>query len=524
MRSGGPVALAICGCLMATAGGLSIPAAAASTAWTTDHLDAARSGNDTTDPGLGGSVSPSWTSPTLDGLIYGEPLHLNGVVYVATQRNSIYALQATDGHILWSLVGILPPVPLSEVHSETGVPNGCGNIDPLGITGTPVIDPTLGTAGILFAAAETYTVGVANSIQHRLIRVDLSSHALTTRNIDPVAPGFTDGTTRGLEQERGALNLAGGEVVVPYGGLVGDCGIYHGFAVSSLEDLTGPANTFAVDPGHTRGGIWGSSGSAVDGSGNVYVTTGNGSEPANAYDLSDGVVKLPPTMGQPSDTAHYFAPDVWSADNNADLDLASVGPILIPRTGLNPLVFATGKQNIGFLLDSGNLGGIGGQLFPPIATEATTGHVCDGLAYGGNAYANGYLYVPCREGVRALTVNTSAPSFTRAWIGPSDANGPPILAGGRVWLHGSGRLYGLNATSGAAEVTLNGVNTAYNFGSPSAGGDRLFFAAGTQVRAFAGSSALVPEAPLAILLPMGGIIVFGAGFVLYRGRRRVTPA
>jgi outer membrane protein assembly factor BamB len=258
LRSG-PVGLAICGSLVAGAGGQAIPVAAAGTSWTTDHFDAAGSGNDTTDPGLGGVVSPSWTSPTLDGLIYGEPLHLNGIVYVATQRNSIYALDATNGHILWSLVGILPPVPLSEVRSETGVANGCGNIDPLGITGTPVIDPALGAAGTLFAATETYSVGVARSIEHRLIQVDLSSHGITTRNIDPVAPGFTDGATRGLEQERGALNLAGGEVVVPYGGLVGDCGIYHGFAVSSLENLTGPANTFEVDPGHTRGGIWGAS-------------------------------------------------------------------------------------------------------------------------------------------------------------------------------------------------------------------------------------------------------------------------
>jgi hypothetical protein len=477
-------ALAVAGSLVVwSEGAPPLAVRAAGTAWTTDHLDAARSGNDISDTELAGTPVTAWTSPTVDGRIYGEPLYLNNSVYVATQRNSIYAFDALDGHLLWSLLTIVPSVPLSEVHTEVS-PASCGNIDPMGIIGTPVIDPGLGTAGTLFAVAETYSgVANSNSIEHRLLKVDLATHALTgNRNID--ASSATSGATRGLEQERGALALAAGEVVVPYGGLAGDCGPYHGFAVSALEDLSGSANTFTVDPGNTRGGIWAASGASVDASGNVYVATGNGSEPSGNYDLSDGVIKLPPTMGQPADTAHYFAPTVWFADNSGDKDLGSVTPILIPRPGpMTPLIFTTGKQNMGFLLDSANLGGIGGQLFPSVATQGSAGHVCDQDARGGNAYAGGMLYVPCLEGLRALTVNTSTPSFTRAWIGPSDANGPPILAGGRVWVHGSNRLYGLNASTGAVEVTLL-VSTPYNFGSPSAGGGSLFYPAGTSVVSF----------------------------------------
>jgi outer membrane protein assembly factor BamB len=492
-------ALMLAGGLVAALAATPIPATAAGTAWTTAHLDPARSGNDLNDTGLSGSVTPSWTSPQLDGRIYGEPLYLNGTIYVATQGNSVYAIDGNDGHVIWSAASILPPVPLSEVHAETGTSSGCGNIDPLGVTGTPVIDPSLGGAGTLFAAAETYQPGVANSIEHRLLRVDLSSHAVTSRNIDPVATGFTDGTTRGLEQARGALSLDGGEVAVPYGGLIGDCGGYHGFAVSSLEDLSGPANTFEADPGHHGGGIWAASGAAVDASGNLYVATGNGYEPSGSsnYDMSDGVIKLAATMGQPNrtNTTQFFAPDVWSSDNSADKDLGSLTPTIVPRSGQSPLIFQTGKQNIGFLLDSANLGGIGGQLFPPLATEATTGHVCDGAAKGGTSYANGLLYVPCSEGIRALSVNTSAPSFARAWQGPADAIGPPIIAGGRVWVHGSGRIYGLNASTGATEVTLNNVSTPYNFGSPSAGGDHLFFASGSSVVAFGGSAPSPPPPP-----------------------------
>jgi outer membrane protein assembly factor BamB len=466
-------------------------AGAASPAWTTDHLDPGRNGNDTGDPGLGASVTPSWTSPIVDGRIYGEPLLLNNTVYVATQKNTVYALNAGSGAMIWSLPlaqspNNLIPVPRSNVTHVAGIGSGCGNIDPLGITGTPVIDPALGSGGTLFAVAETWDGSTESTIHHELVAVDLAAHTVTHANVDPTGVGFDTAAPRALEQERGALALAGGNVVVPYGGLAGDCGGYHGFAVSLPENLSGTANAFevnaptaGVDASNRAGGIWAAVGPAVDSSGSVYLTTGNGFEPSNStYEYTDGIVKLDSTMH----VQDFFGPSVWRGDDGADKDLGSSAPLLISRVSGNPLVFATGKQSTGYLLDSGQLSSnashIGGELF--------SAHVCDQQAFGGDAYANGYVYVPCGEGLRALAVNTAAPSFARAWIGPGDATGPPIVAGGRVWLHGSGRLYGLNATTGATEVMLPGVSTPYNFGSPSAGGGRLFFAAGTSVVAFAG--------------------------------------
>jgi hypothetical protein len=233
---------------------------AAGTAWTTNHLDLARSGNDVSDPELAGTPVSFWTSPTVDGRIYGEPLYLNGVVYVATQNNSVYAFDATNGHQLWSLSLGLTPVPLGD-HNVTNsgvrsanpaIGNGCGNVDPLGVTGTPVIDPTRGTAGTLFAVAETWNGSTDASIEHQLVAIDLGTHTVAKHvNADPQGVGFNTGSTRALEQERGALALAGGHVIVPYGGLAGDCGAYHGFVVSLPEDLSGTANTFEVNAAHT---------------------------------------------------------------------------------------------------------------------------------------------------------------------------------------------------------------------------------------------------------------------------------
>jgi hypothetical protein len=443
-----------------------MPTAAAGANWTMAHLDIGRSGNDISDPAMNSNVA--WTSPTLDGRSYGEPVVLGNTVYVATLQNSLYALDLNDGHVIWSLLNIMPSVPIAAIRAATAQPSFCGNIDPMGIVGTPVIDPSRGAAGTLFAAAETWTPNDGTTIEHRLLAVDLATHAVSSTNIDPAT--HDTGSTRGLEQERGALALAGGKVVVPFGGLVGDCGNYHGAAVSVNENLTGK-NTFLVDPNSVHGGIWAAGGPSADTSGNFYVTTGNGNEQPTEYQYSDSVVKLSPTMGVLSS----FAPKEWDADNRSDLDLGSMTPILIPRAG-SPLVFATGKQHVGFLLDSANLGGIDGQLY-----RAT---VCDLAALGAAAYSAPYVYVPCGEGLRALTINTATPSFSRVWQGPGDATGPPILAAGLVWLRGDNKLYGLNPTTGATVRTLTGITTPYNFGSPSAANGHLLFAMGNRIQAW----------------------------------------
>src|SRR2546426_6314209 len=108
--------------------------------WTMYHLDTARTGF------VAGVPDPThlrslWKQP-LDGAVYAEPLVVGGQVIVATENDSLYALDASTGQVQWrTSVGI--PV------SQSDLP--CGNIDPLGITGTPVYDPQ---TGLVFAVAE----------------------------------------------------------------------------------------------------------------------------------------------------------------------------------------------------------------------------------------------------------------------------------------------------------------------------------------------------------------------------------
>src|SRR6267143_2760490 len=109
--------------------------------WPTYHKDGARTGLDTTAPALSNSVNQQLARSGLDADVYAEPLVYGTMVLVATEANTVYALDAATGNVLWSK------------NYGIAVPSGqfpCGNIDPVGVTGTPVIDTASGT--MYFAA------------------------------------------------------------------------------------------------------------------------------------------------------------------------------------------------------------------------------------------------------------------------------------------------------------------------------------------------------------------------------------
>ncbi len=94
------------------------------------------------------TATRAWTSPALDGQLYGEPLVVGGRVYVATENDTVYALSAITGAVVWS-THLGAPVPASSLP--------CGDIEPtVGITGTPVIDPSRGE---LFVVADELVGG-----------------------------------------------------------------------------------------------------------------------------------------------------------------------------------------------------------------------------------------------------------------------------------------------------------------------------------------------------------------------------
>jgi outer membrane protein assembly factor BamB len=393
--------------------------------WTTYHRDNTRAGY------LAALADPSrlaraW-SDRLDGAVYGEPLVVGDRVLVATEADSLYALELRGGRVLWhTKVG--EPVPLSRLP--------CGNIDPLGITGTPVYDPA---TGLVFAVAEV------SGPAHLLVGVDVrDGRVRVRRSADP--PGM-----RPLaHQQRAALALSQGRVYVAYGGLLGDCGDYHGEVVASRTDGRGPLAAYQV-PTSREGGIWGASGPAVDGRGRLYVSVGNGAATGGAWDHSDSVLRLAPELR----LEDGFAPSSWPEDNAADADLGSMGPLLLP----GGLVFAAGKSGAGYLLRADRLGGVGGQLLEQ--------PVC--AAFGGAAAAGSVPYVPCTDGLRQLRVGPGA-RLRAGWRAPSAVSGSPVVGGHTVYsLDPGGTLYALDADRGTVRASAP-VGETSRFATPTLAG------------------------------------------------------
>lgn len=426
--------------------------------WPVYHLDSSHTGNDTAEPAAT-TVTNRWNT-AVNGDVYAEPLVVGNAVLVATEQNGVYALDATTGAVLWSDTALGAPV------SQSSLP--CGNINPVGITGTPVVDTV---AQVMYVTATL----AQPSIHYELYALHTTDgtiwwhRTIQPANFNPIYFG-----------QRGALALANGRVYIPFGGRSGDCGTYAGTVVGVPANGQGSPVTFALTVGH-MGGIWASGGLAVDGSGNVIAAVGNTSCGSGCFDYGESVLKLSPSMG----LLDYWAPTNYASLNAGDTDIGSVGPALLP----NNLVFQVGKAGVGYLLNEGNLGHISNA---PFSAQACPGLTSD-AAFGGTAWAAPYIYVPCRTKLVALNVNTSAPSFSVAWQGPAVSfAGPPVLAGGVVWtIDPAGRLYGLDPTTGTQRYSI-AIAPADHFATPSAGLGRLFVPTGNTVRAF--KLAPAPEA------------------------------
>ena len=400
-----------------------------STDWTTYHNDNSRSGYlaNMSDPS---KLSTAWNKQ-LDGAVYAEPLIVGSHLLVVTENNSFYALDSKTGQVQWH-TNVGTPQP------QSGLP--CGNIDPLGITGTPVYDPQ---TNLVFAVAET--TGPA----HILVGVDINTGQIKVRrSVD------MQGMDIKVHQQRAALALSNGMVYIAYGGLDGDCGDYIGRVVASRTDGNGPLLTYQV-PTAREGGIWAVSGPAINSQGQVFVAVGNGAATSGNWDHSDSVLRLSPTL----QLQDGFAPSSWQQENASDADLGSMGPLLLP----NGFVYADGKSGTGYVLRATNLGSVGGQ--------AQSANVCH--AYGGSAAMGSTIIVPCTEGIRQIQIGTSG-SITTGWQAAQNITGSPVIGGHTVYsLDPSGTLYALNIDTGAVRTSVS-VPATPRFNTPTLSANMVY--------------------------------------------------
>ena len=291
----------------------------------------------------------------ISGHLYAQPLYWrvpgtnSAMLLVATEENVVYAIDAQSGREIWRRA-LGKSIPRSSL--------SCGNINPLGITGTPVIDDDA-QAIFLDSAIEN------ESGQHHLVfglalkdgsilqgwPVDVAQ-ALSRQRIDFVARD---------QNQRGALAILDGTVYVPFGGHFGDCGEYHGVVVGiSLSD---PRKVSSWATRARGGGIWAPAGLSTDGK-SLFAATGNTIGTAKWGD-GEAVIRLAPDLRHSTDNRDFFAPEDWHALDARDADLGGTNPLPLDvptSTASQNLIIALGKDGKAYLLDRNNLGGIGGAL------------------------------------------------------------------------------------------------------------------------------------------------------------------
>ena len=257
----------------------------------------------------------------------------------------------------------------------------CGNIDPLGITGTPVIDET--TQAVYLDAM----VGDASGAHHRVFALSLKDGApLPGWPIDVAEALAARGqhfNTR-FQNQRGALAILDGRVYVPYGGHYGDCGDYHGWVLGIR--LRDPRDIVSWSTRGRGGGIWAPGGISSDGRA-LFVATGN-TIGASTWSDGEAVFRLMPDLRHEERPQDFFAPSDWQALDERDADLGGSNPLPLdmPSTGGSQGACPGARQGCARLSSRrNNLGGIGGSLASetvstrPIRTAPAAYPAADGV-------------------------------------------------------------------------------------------------------------------------------------------------
>src|SRR5580658_2640145 len=423
----------------------------------THHNDLSRDGANTQEYGLTSSTVNATTfgklfSCAVDGAIFTQPLwvpsfSINGgihnVIFVATQHDTVFAFDADANPCVqyWQGSGSLGEVNLldalhggtagetSVYWNDVGCQCGVGDIYPeVGVTGTPVIDPTSNTI-YLVSTSQNSSRG---TFYQRLHALDLASgdeKFSAPMNIAASVPGSGDGGSTvvfsaQMENQRPGLALAEETVYVGWSAHE-DAPPWHGwligFAATNVQQQVAVFNT---SPNGGAGGIWAGGGApAVDSDGNIYISTGNGVFDANKTtmpdnDYGDSILKLFPVNGSTSNGENlnlvdWFTPDDQSYLANNDVDLGSGDAVLLPDQISGPvlhLLVGIGKQGIVYLIDRDDMG-----HFQPTSNQVVQNFTGSPSGfYGTPAFWRNGLYFAGTDYLKLFSFDPSTGQFDTA--------------------------------------------------------------------------------------------------------------
>jgi hypothetical protein len=406
----------------------------------------------------------------VDGYVYAEPLYVSGLniaggihnaVFIATEHDSVYAMDADHNRQLWnaSLIDTAHGAAAGATPASNTDIGNSSIVPEIGITSTPVID----------LATKTIYV-VAKSKENGAFIERLHALDLTTGQEQPSSPVVISGSVHGtgvgsvngviafqplFQLSRASLLLLNGQVYIGYASY-GDSGPYHGWVFSYDATTLQRTGIYNTSPGGSQGGIWeGGAGLAADtviDGGRIFLTTGNGTFNANppysaSQDFGDSVVALTPSNGslQVSDAWTPFDQD---ALNNTDGDQGSTGVLLLPdQPGphVHELI-QVGKNGRIEVLDRDNLGGYRTTANHNIVQEIS-GRLAGEVA-STPAYWNNNVYLSSNDGpMQQFTLNSNGL-----------LNTAPVASSTHIFHRGPSAVTSSNGTSNGILWTIDAVN------------------------------------------------------------------
>jgi hypothetical protein len=318
-------------------------------------------------------------SCSVDGWVFAQPLWAanvpiggvpHNVIFVATENDSLYAFDA-DGpgcKPVWSTanVSLIPSGETVAPFADLERDNALGPV--VGITGTPVIDPSSRT---LYLVAMTEISGTTNLVQ-RLHAIDITTGQERPGSPKIISASITNamgydnsnGTINfapRLQKQRPALLLLNGVIYIAWAGFL-DTDFYHGWVIGYDASTLNQVAVFNDTPDGGRGGIWMSGGGpAADSLGNIYLLTGNGDfngDTAGGRNFGDTFLKLGTSGGL--SVSSWFTPfDQLNLAGN-DLDLGGGGAVILldqPGALFPRLILGGGKAGKLYVVNRDSLGG-----------------------------------------------------------------------------------------------------------------------------------------------------------------------
>jgi Bacterial Ig-like domain (group 2) len=438
-------------------------------------------------------------SQAVDGYIYAQPLYVpnvtiggsvHNVLYVATEGDSVYAFDAdsntgTNAGLLWhasmidSAHGAAAGATTVDIQAQGGALGGCTDLVPqVGITSTPVIDPSTGT---MYLEAKSEENG---AFVHRLHALDITTgneKAPGPIAITATVPGTGDGSTGstlsfdGLSQlNRPGLLWLNGVLYLSYASHCDQLN-YHGWLFTYDAATFTQTSVFVTTPNGGLGGFWMSgAGVAGDSNANIFIASGNGDFDATnipAKELGDTIMKLFYAGSPTTSMLDYFTPQNESelGGDGADEDLGSGGVLLLPDQpgAVTHELVEAGKAGTIYLINrdqmtAGNLHfcQTGCNSTDPQITQEISNEI-DGL-WSIPAYFNGTLYFAgSGDNLKAFPLSNSllatSPSQTSShafsFPGATPAGSANGSTNGIIWVVDTS-TYGTASTQGLGPAVL----------------------------------------------------------------------